>query len=65
MSVEPVRRAKRLVERRPARGGHDLAAKLLDEDFAGATGAPSGENHRYGPSRVARGCALRLFSRSG
>ena len=45
-SVEPVRRAERLVERRPAGGRHDLAAKLLDEGFAGAPRAPSGENHQ-------------------
>ena len=44
--VEPIRRRQRLVERGPAGRGHDLAAKLLDEGFAGASGAPSGENHR-------------------
>src|SRR5208282_3184820 len=44
--VDPVRRAERFVQRRPAGGRHDLAAKLLDEDFAGAPGAPAGENHQ-------------------
>ncbi len=48
-AVEPVRRGQRLVQGGPAGCGHDLAAKLLDEDFAGAPGAPSGENHRNAP----------------
>ena len=44
--VDPVGRLERRIERGTARRGHDLAAKLLNEDQAGAPGAPSGENHR-------------------
>src|SRR5208337_1627770 len=65
--VNPVRRAERLVQRRPAGGRHDLAPKLLDEGFAGAPGAPSGENHQTASTcRSEWPCGvLHLLSRPG
>src|SRR5271169_3718226 len=44
-AVDPVGRLKRLIERRAAGGGHDLAKNLLDDGSAGAPRAPPGEDH--------------------
>jgi hypothetical protein len=44
-AIDPVWRLKRLIERRAAGGGHDLAKNLLDDGSAGAPRAPSGEDH--------------------
>ncbi len=67
-SVGPVGRLERQIERGPARGGHDLAAKLLNEGEAGAPGAPSGENHYTRLDATPRkncGAALHWFDRMG
>jgi hypothetical protein len=44
-AVDPVGRLKRLIKRRAAGGGHDLAKNLLDDGSAGAPRAPPGEDH--------------------
>ena len=41
-AVESVWRLQRLVKRRAPGRGHDLAAKMLDEGFTGASRAPAG-----------------------
>src|ERR1700691_3447334 len=49
-AIDAVGRLKRLIERRAAGGGHDLAKNLLDDGSAYAPGAPPGEDH-VDPSR--------------
>src|SRR5271170_4397411 len=44
-AIDPVGRLERVIERRAAGGGHDLAKNLLNDGSAGAPRAPPGEDH--------------------